>query len=58
MLTAAEADDLGRKLEVGKETAPTRPHPKTPASPGVLKTAGPAVAAVDRLRDAATGRDE
>jgi hemerythrin-like domain-containing protein len=56
-LTASEADDLGRKLEAGKETAPTRPHPKTPASPGVLKTAGPAVAAVDRLRDAATGRD-
>ncbi len=57
-LTAAAAEDLGRKLEDGKKTAPTRPHPKTPASPGVLKTAGPAVAAVDRLRDAATGRDE
>jgi len=57
-LTAAEADDLGRKLQVGKENAPTRPHLKTPASPGVLKTAGPAIAAADRLRDAATGRDE
>jgi hemerythrin-like domain-containing protein len=57
-LTAEEANDLGRKLEEGKKTAPTRPHPKTPASPGLLKTAGPAVAAVDRLRDAATGRDE
>ena len=57
-LTAAEADDLGRKLQVGKENAPTRPHPKTPASPGVLKTAGPAIAAADRIRDAATGRDE
>ncbi len=57
-LTAAEAEDLGRKLEVGKENAPTRPHPKTPASPGVLKTAGPAIAAADRLRDAVTGRDE
>ena len=42
----------------GRENAPTRPHPKTPASPGVLKTAGPAIAAADRLRDAATGRDE
>jgi hemerythrin-like domain-containing protein len=57
-LSAAEADDLGRELEEGKKTAPTRPHPHTPASPGVLKTAGPAVAAADRLRDAATGRDE
>jgi len=27
-----------------------------PASPGVLKTAGPATAAADRARDAATGR--
>lgn len=57
-LTAEEAEDLGRKLEEGKKTAPTRPHPHTPASPGVLKTAGPAVAAADRLRDKATGRDE
>jgi hemerythrin superfamily protein len=58
VLTAAQADDLGRQLEEGKKTAPTRPHPHTPASPGLLKTAGPAVAAADRLRDAATGRDE
>lgn len=57
-LTAGEAEDLGRKLEEGKVNAPTRPHPKTPASPGVLKAAGPAVAAADRLRDAATGRDK
>lgn len=57
-LTAEEADKLGGELEKGKKTAPTRPHPKTPASPGVLKAAGPAVAAADRLRDAATGRDE
>ncbi len=57
-LSAAEADELGQKLEAGKKTAPTRPHPKTPASPGVLKTAGPAVAAADKLRDKATGRDE
>jgi hemerythrin-like domain-containing protein len=56
-LTAGEAGDLGRKLEEGKKTAPTRPHPNTPASPGLLKTAGPAVAAADRLRDGATGRD-
>jgi hypothetical protein len=57
-LTAAEMDSLGRELEEGKKTAPTRPHPHTPASPGLLKTAGPAVAAADRLRDAAAGRDE
>ncbi len=57
-LTAEEASDLGSELEKAKKTAPTRPHPNTPPSPGLLKTAGAAVAAADRLRDAATGRDE
>jgi hypothetical protein len=54
-LTEEQAQDLGRKLEAGKMAAPTRPHPRTPASPGALKTAGPAAAA-DKLRDAVTGR--
>ena len=53
VLTAEEADTLGRQLEEGKKTAPTRPHPMAPASPGLLKAAAPAVAAADRLRDAA-----
>jgi hemerythrin superfamily protein len=57
-LTAEEADDLGRELEEAKQTAPTRPHPNTPLSPGLLKTAGAAVAAADRLRDAVTGRGD
>ena len=42
----------------GKATAPTRPHPHTPPSPGVLKAAGPAEAAADRARDVVTHRDE
>jgi hypothetical protein len=57
-----DGDNLARHAHAqeqeGKENAPTRPHPKTPASPGLLKAAGPAIAATDRLRDAATGRDE
>jgi hemerythrin-like domain-containing protein len=57
-LTAEQADELGDKLQTAKKTAPTRPHPHTPPSPGVLKTGGPAVAAADKLRDAATGRGE
>jgi Hemerythrin HHE cation binding domain len=57
-LSAQEASDLGDKIEQGKKTAPTRPHPHTPAAPGVLKTAGPAVGAADRARDAASGRGE
>jgi hemerythrin-like domain-containing protein len=55
-LTEAEAVSIGDKIAAGKKTAPTRPHPNTPPSPGVLKGAGPAVAAADRLRDAASGR--
>ncbi len=57
-LSAQEADELGGKLEQAKKTAPTRPHPGTPAKPGVLKGAGPAVAAADRLRDKASGRGQ
>lgn len=56
VLSEQEADELGRKLEQAKKTAPTRPHPKTPPDPRVLKTAGAAAAAMDRARDAATGR--
>jgi hemerythrin superfamily protein len=56
VLSAEEADELGTKLEQGKKLAPTRPHPHTPPKPGILKTAGPAVAAADRARDAVTGR--
>ncbi|MBV8933590.1 MAG: hemerythrin domain-containing protein [Kutzneria sp.] len=61
MLTALNADqlaELGEKMEQAKKVAPTRPHPHTPANPAVLKTAGPAVAAADRIRDAATGRGQ
>ena len=55
--TAAElGSELGSKIADGKKTAPTRPHPRTPASPGVLKAAGPAAAAADKARDAVTGR--
>ncbi len=56
VLTADEARGIGDKIVAGKKTAPTRPHPGTPASPGVLKSAGPAVGAADRARDAVTGR--
>lgn len=56
VLSAGDAADLGTKLSEAKKLAPTRPHPRTPASPSVLKTTGLATAATDRLRDAATGR--
>ncbi len=55
-LSGQEADELGSKLAEGKKTAPTRPHPHAPPSPGVLKTAGPAAAVADKARDAVSGR--
>jgi hemerythrin-like domain-containing protein len=55
-LSSEKAEELGTKIAEGKKTAPTRPHPHTPPSPGVLKTAGPAAAAADKARDAVTGR--
>jgi hypothetical protein len=57
-LTSTEAEELGEKLEQAKKTAPTRPHPGTPPSPGVLKSIGPVVAVADKARDAAMGRGE
>jgi len=48
--------ELGKELLAAKKLAPTRPHPHTPASPGVLKTAGLAAAAVDKVRDAVGDR--
>ena len=56
VLNSSGAERLGMQLLQGKDTAPTRPHPKVPPRPGVLKATGPAAAAADRLRDLATGR--
>ena len=55
-LTAETAAELGTKIADGKSSAPTRPHPHTPPTPGALKTAGPAAAAADKIRDTITGR--
>ena len=55
-LPAETSAELGKKIAEGKKTAPTRPHPHTPPSPGALKTAGPVAAAADKARDKLTGR--
>jgi hemerythrin-like domain-containing protein len=55
-LTKEQADELGSKLAAAKKTAPTRPHPRIPASPGAHKTAGPFAAAADKVRDTFTHR--
>jgi hemerythrin-like domain-containing protein len=51
-----ELEKLGVKLETAKKIAPTRPHPRTPPNPLVLKTIGMGVAILDRLRDLLSGR--
>lgn len=51
-----ELEKIGRQLETAKKIAPTRPHPGTPPSSLLLKTAGMMVAMLDHLRDALTGR--
>jgi hypothetical protein len=57
-LSPAEAEELGDKIARARQHGPTRPHPHTPPTPGVLATAGTVEAAVDRLRDAIDHRDE
>jgi hemerythrin-like domain-containing protein len=54
-LSEAEASELGSKIAQAKQTAPGRSHPRTPASPGAVESAGPAVAAVDQARDGVPG---
>lgn len=48
--------ELGKKLLAAKKLALTRPHPHTPAAPSVLKTAGLAAGAADKVRDAVGDR--
>ena len=47
---------LGNRVETAEEAAPTRPHPGTPSTPPWNKIVDPAVAVVDKLRDAITRR--
>ncbi|MBO3749528.1 hemerythrin domain-containing protein [Streptosporangiaceae bacterium NEAU-GS5] len=58
VIGAERARELGHKIAEGKAHAPTRPHPRTPASEAVQKAAGPIVGAMDRARDKLTGRDQ
>jgi hypothetical protein len=57
-LNTERAAEPGTQIAGGKKTAPIRPHPHTPPSPGALKAAGPIAAAADRARDAVTGRGD
>jgi len=59
LIQMAPVDDLirvGNRFELAEEAAPTRPHPGTPATPPWNKVIDPAVAVLDKLRDAVTRR--
>ena len=47
---------LGNRAVIAAEAAPTRPHPWTPRTPPWNKLVDPLVGALDKVRDAATGR--
>ena len=55
-MSQGELDQLGEKLETGKKTAPTRPHPHAPSEGLGTKVAGAMSAPLDKARDAASGR--
>lgn len=50
--SAAFLQKMGNAYELAKKTAPTRPHPATPNTPGATMVLGPFAAVVDRTRDA------
>jgi hypothetical protein len=59
LLRAASVEDLhrlGNRFETAREAAPTRPHPTAPVRPPWNKIVDPAVALLDKLRDAAARR--
>lgn len=56
VLSPADAEELGTKIETAKKVGPTRPHPGGPDGPGGLESAGVAAAAMDKVRDAVRGR--
>lgn len=54
--SANELIRLGNRVQIAQEAAPTRPHPATPVTPPANKVIDPAVAVLDKMRDALTGR--
>lgn len=55
-LSDEEVRALGEQMEAARPRAPTRPHPRTPPDPKVLRIAAPIVGPLDRARDLAVGR--
>ena len=54
--TKEQLTDLGRKMEIAKLVAPTRPHPNAPDRPPWNKILAPGTGFTDRVRDALSHR--
>lgn len=54
--TDTELIRLGNRVRIARGSAPTRPHPGTPATPPLNKLVDPAVGVVDKIRDALSRR--
>lgn len=52
-----ELNDLGRKVLLAKQAAPTRPHPSAPDTPPANLVLDTGAGLIDKVRDALTGRD-
>ncbi|HET9650469.1 MAG TPA: hemerythrin domain-containing protein [Microlunatus sp.] len=52
----SELVEIGEKVRLAKQVAPTRPHPSAPNNELFHKLVGPGVGLVDRLRDRLTDR--
>lgn len=55
-LSLEQIEELGKTLEKAAKMTPTHPHPGAPNKPPANKIAGVAAAALDKTRDALTGR--
>lgn len=54
--SAEQLEDLGKKVQDAKRTAPTRPHPMSPDKPPANRILAPGAGLIDRMRDALSGR--
>ena len=54
--TSEQLMDLGKKISMAKQSAPTRPHPSAPDKPPANMILAPGAGMIDRMRDALSGR--
>ncbi|MCU4183121.1 hemerythrin domain-containing protein [Acidiferrimicrobium sp. IK] len=55
-LSQEQLDDFGRSYRAARRGAPSRPRPRTPPVPGLLRASSRVLGPLDRVRDLLTGR--